>query len=304
MKNKKFEIFKLTENFKEEKNGVLNSTKLPPLISWMTQNSCYDIPDDLGNLFLILRKKLLISKSITFELSSFSNSWGFLGSVDLVRDWLEAYCFKKIGNFVDVLTILTDVKLFNTHMFCSLLRDMHLYILQITKILSWDDKTFFSNKLLNKYLKNTNNEFIFDIRKKSRDFENVFKKIENKINNLNENDICKKQYKKIKNISSDEFIDELCNYVHHNYYQDDHPYFFSLAISNIQWGKEKLNYCLRTFTSVFNLFLIVIYLFHKSAFADLFTYITELELTHKYPSTDLDHEAEENFKWFINEFNK
>jgi len=304
MKAKELQIFKLTEKFKEEKDKVLNSTKLPPLVSWMSQVNDYDIPNDLSNLFLVLRKKLLISKSIIFRLSSFSNSYGFLGSLYLVGDWLEAYCFKKIENFVDVLTILTDVKLFNTHMFCSLLRDMYLYILQITKILSCDDKTLISNKLLNKYLMNKNNDFIFDIRKKSGDFENIFKKIANEINKLKENDICKQQYLKIKNIFNDKFIDNLCDYVHHNHYSNDHPYFFPFAIGNTQWGKNKLNYCIETFNKIFNLFLIIIYLFHSISFANMFDYISELEFTGKYPSTDLNKESEENFEWFIEEFNK
>lgn len=304
MRSKEFQVFKLIDKFKEEKDKILHSTVLPPLVSWMTQNNDYDIPEDLGNLFLVLRKKLLISSSIIFRLSNFSNSYGFLVSIDLVRDWLEAYCFNKIGNFVDVLIILTDVRLFNTHMFCSLLRDMYLYILQVAKILSCDDKTWFSNRLLNKYLKNENNDFIFDIRKKSKDFENVFKKITDKINVLNENDICKQQYSKIKNILDDKFMDNLCDYVHHNHYSDDHPYFFSFAISDIQWGKNKLNYCIETFNKIFNLFLIIIYLFHSISFANMFDYISELEFTGKYPSTDLNKESEENFEWFIEEFNK
>lgn len=107
-------------------------------------------------------------------------------------------------------------------MFCSLLRDFYLYILQICKILSCDDPI----KLLNKYLHNKDNKFIFDIRSKSKDFQNIFEKISNEINNLNENNICKQTYKKIKNILDDHFLDDLCNYVHHNHYIDDHPFFF------------------------------------------------------------------------------
>lgn len=304
MKAKEFEIVTLTEKFKEEKDKVLNSTELPPLTSWMTQSNDYDMPDDLGNLFLSLRKKLVISKSIIFTLSNFSNSFGYLGSVDLVRDWLEAYCFAKIGNFVDVLTILTDVKFFNTHMFCSLLRDLYLYILQITKILTCNNKTIFSNELLNDYFKNKDNNFILDIRQKSGDVKNIINKISDKINELNENDICKQQFEKIKDIFNDKFIDDLCDYVHHNHYCNDHPYFFSFAISDTQWGKNKLNYCLESFTKIFNLFLIVIYLFHSISFANMFDYISEIEFTGKYPSTDLSKESQENFKSFIDEFNK